>query len=136
MEIQFATFALAARAGLDYVTTNGTLTFGPGETSKPLTIEVPDDSIADGTKILGVALTSLSLAGVIGPQANAMVWVQDDEPVPAVCPAAVRPYFGPRPLGRFNALTTSVGKLVFVFENKASACRTLGLLSTLPSVGR
>jgi hypothetical protein len=45
-------------------------------------------------------------------------------------------YFGPRPLGRFNALTTSVGKLVFVFENKASVCRSPGLLSTLPSLGR
>ena len=42
----------------------------------------------------------------------------------------------PSALGCINVRTTVVGKSLFVFENKASVYRTLGLLSTLPSVGR
>jgi len=38
-------------------------------------------------------------------------------------------------LGRINGQATLVGKSLFVFENNASVYRTLGLLSTLPSLG-
>jgi len=48
----------------------------------------------------------------------------------------VRALMQPSALGCINVRTTVVGKSLFVFENKASVYRTLGLLSTLPSVGR
>lgn len=53
--------------GTDYVATNGTLTFQPGEISKSFTITLLDDSEGDGAKDLTLSLTNAVLAGVGTP---------------------------------------------------------------------
>ena len=42
--VEYSTFASSATAGADYTTTAGTLTFGPGETSKEISVPILDDS--------------------------------------------------------------------------------------------
>ena len=44
VSIGFATFDETAVAGQDYVGTNGTLVFGPGETRKKISVPIIDDA--------------------------------------------------------------------------------------------
>lgn len=45
--VNYATAGGAATAGSDYQATNGTLTFNPGETSKPITVNVIGDTLVE-----------------------------------------------------------------------------------------
>jgi Domain of unknown function (DUF4394)/Calx-beta domain len=54
--VTFATSDGSATAGEDYVTTSGTLTFGPGETSQSFTIPILNDARAEGDEVLHIAL--------------------------------------------------------------------------------
>ena len=47
---------VGAEAGLDYVATEGKLTFAAGETNKTVEVGVLDDTLDEGTEILGLAL--------------------------------------------------------------------------------
>jgi probable HAF family extracellular repeat protein len=76
--VQYATADGTATAGSDYLATNGTLTFAPGQTSKTITVQVIGDRLAEPNETFGVNLTSptnATLAG--GPGIGTIL---DDEP--------------------------------------------------------
>ena len=56
--VTYATADGTARAGFDYMITNGTLTFGGGETVKTIAVEVVDDGDAEGIETFTVTLSS------------------------------------------------------------------------------
>lgn len=62
--VNFATSNITAQAGSDYVSTSGTLTFNPNETSKTFTVPVIGDSIVEPDEGFRVTLSNAINAGI------------------------------------------------------------------------
>ncbi len=58
--VNFAATPNTAVPGLDFVATNGVVTFQPGEISKSIDLVIPDDTIADGNKTVDLSLSNPS----------------------------------------------------------------------------
>lgn len=78
--VDFATSDLTATNGLDYVATNGTLVFAPGEKVKVITVPLLNDGLADGTEIFRITLSNPT-NGVLGTPAVTTVAIWE-QPVP------------------------------------------------------
>jgi hypothetical protein len=63
----------------DFTGTSGTLTFGPGETSKTFTVNVADDTVADGNHSVLLRLSDPTGGLALGPKSEATLWLVDDE---------------------------------------------------------
>lgn len=81
VSVGYATSDATARAGLDYQSSSGAVTFAPGETTKPLVIPILGDTIDETdesfnllfSNVVGAILASNSVTGTI---------VDDDSPAP------------------------------------------------------
>jgi hypothetical protein len=69
----------AATLGTDFKLAPGTLTFAPGETSKSITVEIVDDSIAEADETFLVVLSSPTPSGVTLTKAVAVVKIVDND---------------------------------------------------------
>jgi uncharacterized delta-60 repeat protein/uncharacterized repeat protein (TIGR01451 family) len=58
--VNFATIMIEARPGIDYLDTNGVLTFLPGEISKAFAVPLLDDAESDGERRVQLVLTTPS----------------------------------------------------------------------------
>ena len=70
----------SARNGLDYVASNGTLQFLPGEISKSFSIGLNNDTLAEGIETVMLNLVNRSNA-TLGPISTATLNIIDDESV-------------------------------------------------------
>ena len=79
--VDFSTANLTALAGLDYVATNGTLTFGVGVASQTFAVTILDNTVLNPDRQLQVNLVNLvGPAGVrLGAASSAVVTILDDE---------------------------------------------------------
>src|SRR5204863_5722346 len=68
----------SALAGQDYVATNGTLQFGPGELTKVIQVPIRDDTLLEGDETFTVALTN-AVGAATAAQSRATVVIKDDE---------------------------------------------------------
>ncbi len=81
--IAYAAVNHTAIAGIDYVTTTGTLTFTPGLTLTTLTIPILDDALDEPDKALTVTLGNpISIA--VGIPNKAVLTIVDDDPPPTI----------------------------------------------------
>lgn len=83
VSVSYATSSFTAVAGSDFFTTSGTLTFTPGQISKPVTVQVIGDTVVEANELFFVGLTNpvnatLSDANGVGTILN------DDTTVPTV----------------------------------------------------
>jgi hypothetical protein len=62
--VSYTTADVTARAGSDYIATNGTLTFAPGETSKNITVQVIGDTVFEPHETFSVNLFSAFNAAI------------------------------------------------------------------------
>jgi uncharacterized delta-60 repeat protein len=69
----------SAKAGEDYVGTNVTVTFGPGETEKTAPIRILDDKLAEGDESVYLYLTNLPPNFNRVVQLTAWLTIEDDE---------------------------------------------------------
>ncbi len=76
--VQFASSNGGATAGQDYVSTNGSLTFAPGETNKTFTVKVLEDTTSENTESVNITLSNPS-AGVLGPIVTAPLLILDND---------------------------------------------------------
>jgi hypothetical protein len=76
--VDFATSDGTATAGWDYVPTNGTLTFGPGETSQTIRVEVLGDLDYEGDEYFYVNLSNNS-GNTLIQQASAVGTIWDND---------------------------------------------------------
>jgi uncharacterized delta-60 repeat protein/uncharacterized repeat protein (TIGR01451 family) len=77
--VSFATVAGgSATPGLDYVATNGTLTFLPGELTKSFQVRILDDANGEGSETVLLALSNASNSNTLGI-ANATLTIVDNE---------------------------------------------------------
>jgi titin len=75
--VQYATASSSATAPADYLSTSGTLTFNPGETSKTIAVTVNGDVIDEFNETFFVNLTNATNAAIIDSQGEGTV-VDDD----------------------------------------------------------
>lgn len=76
--VDFATKDGTATAPINYVATNGTLTFLPGETTKTFDIVVKDNNIITGDKTVLINLANPSTNGVLIFPASATLTIVED----------------------------------------------------------
>jgi uncharacterized repeat protein (TIGR01451 family)/uncharacterized delta-60 repeat protein len=75
--VQFATADGTGVAGVNYVATNGTLTFGPGVTSQSFAVGVIDlQAIGPDTSVL-LSLTNAAGGAILGTPSTAVLTIQD-----------------------------------------------------------
>jgi hypothetical protein len=75
--VSYATADGTAIAGSDYAATSGTLTFAPGVTSQPITVNVFGDTLVEPDKTFFVNLTNATGATIVTAQATGTI-VNDD----------------------------------------------------------
>ena len=89
-ETRQRTGATAAVAGQDYVTTSGTLTFQPNETSKTISVPIIDDNVYEATsKRFEVVLQNHAHALLPSSSDTAVVSIRSEDPVPTASMANV-----------------------------------------------
>ena len=89
-ETRQRTGATAAVAGQDYVTTSGTLTFQPNETSKTISVPIMDDNVYEATsKRFEVVLQNHPHALLPPSSDTAVVSIRSEDPVPTASMANV-----------------------------------------------
>jgi hypothetical protein len=74
--VAYATADGTAKAGKDYTAKSGTVTFGPGETTKQIQIAISADTIKEGDEAFTVALSNASGAALGAPRTET-VTIQD-----------------------------------------------------------
>ena len=74
--VAYATADGTAKAGKDYTEKTGTVTFGPGETTKQIKIAISADTIKEGDEAFSVALSNASGAALGAPRTET-VTIQD-----------------------------------------------------------
>jgi outer membrane protein assembly factor BamB len=82
--VDFATGGGTAVAGVNYIATNGTLSFAAGETNKTFIVTVMDDGVWEpGNLTVNLGLSHVTGSAVPGSQTNAVLTLVDtDGPVP------------------------------------------------------
>lgn len=81
--VDYSTSDGTAKAGQDYVTTNGTLTFAPGDVVKSFTVETIDDDDAEFSEIFGVSLSNPT-NGILWVPKSAVMIIIDNDGIPKV----------------------------------------------------
>lgn len=75
--VNFATLPGTSTPGVDFIPTNGTFVFNPGEVSKSFTVTIPPNSLPEPPRFFAVSLTSSS-STVLGNPSIATVNIVDD----------------------------------------------------------
>ena len=83
VSVDYATSDGTAVAGTDYTATAGTLSFGPGETSKSVTVHVTADAVHEGDETFQLTLSNAAGGASLGTPAGATVTIADDDAAPA-----------------------------------------------------
>jgi virginiamycin B lyase len=68
--------------GVDYLASSGTLTFGPGETSKVIPVAIIDRGLPTGSTTLTLTLGNPTGGAVLASPSQAAVVILDNDPVP------------------------------------------------------
>ncbi|HKQ36617.1 MAG TPA: Calx-beta domain-containing protein [Verrucomicrobiae bacterium] len=76
--VRFTTLNGSATNGLDYTGVTNTVSFGVGETSKVVTVQITDDFIFEGNESVQLVLSNPSTNTIIG-SSNAVLVIFDDE---------------------------------------------------------
>jgi hypothetical protein len=71
----------SATAGADYLSANGTITFDPGQTSKPISITINGDRLAEPNEVFLVNLTNASPGSTITDSQGTGTIINDDTPL-------------------------------------------------------
>ncbi len=80
ISVDFATTPVIAVPGSDYVSTNGTLVFGPGEFSKIFTVPLIDNGVPDGDRNLLITLSN-PINATLGAITNVVLNIVDNESI-------------------------------------------------------
>ena len=79
--VDFATAEIDATAGVDYVSTSGTVVFPPGSTSQPITVEILGDTEEEAHETLSVNLSLPTVAVFFRDQGVGRIFDDETEPL-------------------------------------------------------
>ena len=77
--VDYATSSGTATEGSDYVAASGTLTFGPGETTKTLTVSVVDDSSVEDNETVNLTLSNPTRGATLGTTSTAVLTIANND---------------------------------------------------------
>ncbi|HTL55238.1 MAG TPA: Calx-beta domain-containing protein [Candidatus Limnocylindrales bacterium] len=77
--INFSTLPGSATPGVDFLSTNGTLSFGVGEVSKSFTVPIINNTVQDPARFITLSLTGASPTNTFGSPSTAILNIVDDE---------------------------------------------------------
>ena len=77
--VDYGTMDGSATAGLKYLGTSGTLSFGAGELTKSFPVNVLDNNVADGNETVLLALSNPAGGARLGAISNAVLTIVDNE---------------------------------------------------------
>ena len=77
--VDYAATPGTATAGVDFVLTNGTLTFLPGEKAKAFFVPIIDDLLVEPTETVNLILRNPSGGAPLGGQNTAILRIIDDD---------------------------------------------------------
>jgi subtilisin family serine protease len=77
--VNYATSNGTAGAG-DYSASSGTLSFGPGVTSRSFSVAILDDAVYEGNETVNLALSSPTGGATLGAPATAVLTIVDNDP--------------------------------------------------------
>ena len=80
--MQYATNDISAKAGSDYLASNGTLTFAPGEKSKTISVIINGDTDYENDESFGLTLTNAINATISTPSVTGLIINDDTAPAP------------------------------------------------------
>ena len=80
MSVGYSTADNTATAGADYTATSGTLTFGPSDSTKTITVQVKGDTRDEDDETFNVNLSN-AVGGQI-TDSQGIATIQDDDPPP------------------------------------------------------
>jgi hypothetical protein len=91
VSVHYATADVTAQAGADYTAVSGTLTFGPGETSKTFDVPISTDSLIEQTEGLNLVLSDpVGISTYGSPSLAALRIIDVPPPVPSMSISDVR----------------------------------------------
>src|SRR5207253_3008297 len=73
-----------AKAGLDYTTSNGTLTFAPGTTTQTFNVPILGDTLVEGSETFTINLSKPTNAAIGSASATATILDDDSSPAKTV----------------------------------------------------
>lgn len=79
LTVGYETIGGTAVAGADFVSTSGTITFGPGETSRSITVQIIDDVLIEGTESFSVILSNPGPGVALGTSSSATIEIADND---------------------------------------------------------
>jgi Calx-beta domain/NHL repeat len=77
--VDFATSDGSATAGLDYIATNGTITFLPGEMIATIHVPILNDSLVEGPETVNLTLSNPTGGVLFGIPTNAVLTITDND---------------------------------------------------------
>ena len=80
--VDYATSDGAAKAGLDYVTTSGTLSFAPGEITRSFVAQLINDQTDEDTQAFNITLTNPTGGVSLGGNSTTSINILDDDRMP------------------------------------------------------
>ena len=81
VSVDFASNDITATAGLDYVASNGSLTFLPGQVTQTIALTTVQDTLRDGNETLSITLSNPSNAS-LDVDTSLITIVDDEEAIP------------------------------------------------------
>ncbi|MDM9385690.1 PKD domain-containing protein [Chlorogloeopsis sp. ULAP01] len=81
ISVNFVTVDGTATAGIDYLATNGVLTFTPGETTKTITVELVGDTLDEYDETFFLQLSNATNATIVNELATGIILDNDEPPV-------------------------------------------------------
>jgi hypothetical protein len=106
--VKYATTAGTATLGSDYQAVNGTITFAPGETSKPLTLLINGDSQVEPDETFFINLSNPVNATIVKAQGVGTI-INDDSVTPATLDFSKANYSVQEDLGALTVTITRSG---------------------------
>jgi hypothetical protein len=79
LTVRFETIGGTATAGADFVSASGTVTFGPGETRRTITVQILDDNLIESTENFSVVLSNPGPGASLGTASSATIDIADDD---------------------------------------------------------
>ena len=118
--VDYATSDGTAKAGTDYITAMGTLTFAPGETNKQIIVQTPNVPGYQGNRSFSILLSNATGFATIGAQNAATITITEAEQPPVAVPVGTLQFSS----SAYSVAENVLGNQIVVYVTRSTASLT------------